>query len=226
MPFFRKKKKEAVRMIMRGFPGDINTSKCLLMAAEKKVKLDVEVLDVLNGACDQEAYRAISPFGKYPYLEEGDFSTTSVNAVLAFLDVRGEGSNSLLNPKKAQLFGQQNYWGQVSRKLCEPAVETLVNASIYGIEGGDLEAARIQIATVLDELDQFIDNKEYLVGDYSFADVHWTAVMHMLTLAGEQEVITSRSNLNAWFDRVRVRNSYAGLPSLDDAKNKQLRSVA
>lgn len=225
MPFFRKKKKEAVRMTMRGFPGDANTCKCLLMAAEKKVKLDVEVLDVLGGACDQEAYRAISPFGKYPYLEEGDFSTTSVNAVLSFLDVRGEG-NSLLNPKKAQLFGQQNYWGQVSRKLCEPAVDALVKASIYGIEGGDLDAARTQIATVLDELNNFIDNKEYLVGDYSFADVHWTAVLHMLMLVGEQDMITSRSNLNAWFGRVKARSSYAGLPSLDDVKNKQLRSVA
>jgi len=225
MPFFRKKKKEAVRMTMRGFPGDANTCKCLLMAAEKKVKLDVEVLDVLGGACDQEAYRAVSPFGKYPYLEEGDFSTTSVNAILSFLDVRGEG-NSLLNPKKAQLFGQQNYWGQVSRKLCEPAVDTLVKASIYHIEEGDVAAARAQIESVLDELNSFIDNKEYLVGDYSFADVHWTAVIHMLVLVGEQEMISSRSNLNAWFGRVKARSSYAGLPSLDDVKNKQLRSVA
>jgi glutathione S-transferase len=223
MPFFRKKKKE-LRMTMRGFPGDANTCKCLLMAAEKKVKLDVGVLDVLGGACDQEAYRAISPFGKYPYLEEGDYSTTSINAVLSFLDVRGQGG--LMNPPKAQLFGQQNYWGQVSRKLCEPAVETLVKASIYGIEGGDLEAAKAQIANVLDELNAFIDNKEYIVGEYSFADVHWTAVAHMLTLVGEQDMISSRSNLNAWFDRVKARSSYAGLPSLDDVKNKQLRSVA
>ena len=223
MPFFRKKKKE-LRMTMRGFPGDANTCKCLLMAAEKKVKLDVGVLDVLGGACDQEAYRAISPFGKYPYLEEGDYSTTSINAVLSFLDVRGQGC--LMNPPKAQLFGQQNYCGQVSRKLCEPAVETLVKASIYGIEGGDLEAAKAQIANVLDELNAFIDNKEYIVGEYSFADVHWTAVAHMLTLVGEQDMISSRSNLNAWFDRVKASSSYAGLPSLDDVKNKQLRSVA
>lgn len=223
MPFFRKKKKE-LRMTMRGFPGDANTCKCLLMAAEKKVKLDVEVLDVLGGACDQEAYRAISPFGKYPYLEEGDFSTTSVNAVLSFLDVRGQGG--LLNPPKAQLFGQQNYWGQVSRKLCEPAVDTLVKASIYNVEGGDIDAAKAQVASVLDELDKFIDNKEYIVGEYSFADIHWTAVAHMLTLVGEQDMIASRSNLNAWFGRVKARSSYAGLPSLDDVKNKQLRSVA
>ena len=223
MPFFRKKKKE-LRMTMRGFPGDANTCKCLLMAAEKKVKLDVEVLDVLGGACDQKAYRAISPFGKYPYLEEGDYSTTSINAVLSFLDVRGQGG--LMNPPKAQLFGQQNYWGQVSRKLCEPAVERLVKASIYGTEGGDLDTAKAQIANVLDKLNTFIDNKEYIVGEYSFADVHWTAMAHMLTLVGEQDMISSRSNLNAWFDRVKARSSYAGLPSLDDVKNKQLRSVA
>jgi glutathione S-transferase len=224
MPFFRKKKKEAVRMTLRGFPGDANTCKCLLMAAEKNVKLDFEVLDAMGGACDQDAYRAVSPFGKYPYLEEGDFSTTSVNAVLSFIDVRGQ--SGLMNPPKAQFFGQQNYWGQVSRTLCEPAIDTLVKARIYGVEGGDLDAARAQVVTVLDELNKFIDNKEYIVGDYSFADIHWTAAAHMLTLVGAQDMISSRSNLSAWFDRVKERSSYAGLPTLDDVKNKQLRSVA
>jgi hypothetical protein len=48
----------------------------------------------------------------------------------------------------------------------------------------------------------------------------------MLTLVGAEDAITSRSNLNAWFGRVKARPSYAGLPSLDDVKNKQLRSVA
>ncbi len=225
MPFFRKKKKGPVRMKMRGFPGDANTCKCLLMAVEKKVQLDVEVLDVKAGECDDPAYRALSPFGKFPYLEEGDYSTTSVNAVLSFLDVRGAG-NSLLNPKKAQFFGHQNYWCQVSRTKCEPALRVLIDANIYGESGGDVEAARAEIDFALDELNKFVDNKEYIVGEYSFADVHWTAVAHMLCLVGAEDAITSRSNLNAWFNRVKARPSYAGLPSLDDVKNKQLRSVA
>jgi len=223
MPFFRKKK-EPVRMTMRGFPGDVNTAKCLLMASEKKVQLDVEVLDIKAGAADDAAYRALSPFGKYPFLKEGDYSVTSVNAVLSFLDVRGEGA-SLLNPKKAQLFGQQNYWSQVARTQCEPALKVLIDVNVYG-EDGDTSSACAQIDTVLDELDKFIDNKEYLVGEYSFADVHWTAVAHMLTVAGAEEAITSRSNISAWFNRVKARPSYAGLPSLSDVNNKQLRSVA
>jgi len=156
MPFFRKKKKEAVRMTMRGFPGDVNTAKCLLMAAEKKVKLEVVVLDVKEGAADEDAYRALSPFGKHPYLEEGDFSTTSVNAVLSFLDVRGEGA-TLLNPKKAAFFGEQNYWSQVCRTQCEPALAVLIDANIYGETDGDTEAACKTIDTVLDELNKFVD---------------------------------------------------------------------
>ena len=222
MPFFRKKKKE-VRMTMRGCPCDVNTSKCLIMAAEKKVKLEVQVLDVKGGAADENAFRALSPFGKHPYLEEGDFSTSSVNAVLAFLDVRGEGG--LSNPAKAQLFGQQNYWSQIARTKCEPALKVLVDVNVYG-EAGDTDAACATINTALDALNDFIDNKEYIVGEYSFADVHWTAVAHLLTVAGAEEAITSRSNLSAWFNRVKARPSYGALPSLDEMKNKQLRSVA
>ena len=95
---FKKKKKAEAGMKLRGFPGNLSTVKCLVMASEKDVKLETELLDAQAGAHDQAEYRSLSPFGKYPYLQEGDAVAIGAEAGLAYLDTRGKG---FLNPKKS-----------------------------------------------------------------------------------------------------------------------------
>lgn len=212
---FKKKQKAEAGMTLRGFPGDLGTAKCLVMAAEKQVKLETTVLDTQAGAQDGAEYRGLSPFGKYPYLQEGDAVAIGAEAALAYMDTRGTG---LMNPKKAQHFGHQNYWWQVSESI-GAQVESLVNAAAFGAAA---EADMAQLEAVLDTFDDALAGKKFIVGEYSYADVHWTAVAHFLELAGQQGLIDARSNVKAWFDKVKQRPSYASLPSLEDIKQKQL----
>ena len=80
--------------------------------------------------------------------------------------------------------------------------------------------------SALDALDAALTgNKKLIVGEYSYADVHWTAVAHFIDLAGKQSLIDSRVNVKAWHDKVKERPSYASLPSLDDIKQKQLKTA-
>lgn len=230
--FGSKKANKSARMQLRGFPGDTNTDKCLLMAAEKGVKLDVELLDILEGACDRQDYRAISPFGKCPCLKEGDFLTSGAPAILAYLDVRGQGG--LLNPKKAAIFGDQNYWVQVGGQFAEPAVNALMREKVcgpmcdstYEADVGSIASSREALEQVLDALNAQLEGKNYIVGEYSYADIHWTAIAHLCELVDEVDLIDSRDNVKTWYGRVKARDSFASLPTLDDVKRKQLRSVA
>ena len=237
MGFFWKKSNNKPRMQLRGFPGDADTAKCLLMAAEKGVQLDVELLDILEGACDSQEYRKISPFGKCPCLKEDDFVTTGAAAILAYLDVRGQGGQ--MNPKKAAIYGHQNYWVQVARQIAEPAVATLVQEKIcspmrdsgFSEDETRCNEAHTSLATVLDELDNQLDGKQldgrkFIVSDYCYADVYWTAIAHLCVLTGQQDLIDSRSHVQSWYQRVHARDSYVSLPTLDDIKHKQLRAVA
>jgi glutathione S-transferase len=219
MPFFRKKKKESGSTKLRGFPGDLGTVKCLVMAAEKQVKLETELLDTQAGEQDQADYRGLSPFGKHPYLQEGDVAAIGAEAALAYLDVRGQG---LFNPKKAQLFAHQNYWWQVADSIGS-SVESLLHAEAFGTsaEGADIAA----IENALNALDAAAVKGKFIVGEYNFADVHWTAIAHFLVLAGKQDMIDSRANVKAWFAKVMQRPSAASLPSLDDIKQKQLKAA-
>lgn len=237
MGFFGKKENKKLRMQLRGFPGDVNTDKCLLMAAEKGVQLDVELLDILEGACDMQDYRDISPFGKCPCLKEGDFVTSGAPAILAYLDVRGQ--TGQMNPKKAAIYGHQNYWIQIATEIAEPAVDTLLKEKIcapmhdanYSVDVSRCEMARNSLEQVLDELNLQLDGKQldgrkFIVSDYCFADIYWTAIAHLCSLIGEQDLIDSRIHVKTWYERVQTRDSFASLPTLDDIKHKQLRAVA
>ena len=227
-----KKAKKESRMHLRGFPGETSTDKCLLMAAEKGIPLDVELLDVMGGACDRPDYLKISPFGKCPCLSEDDFVTSGAPAVLAYLDVRGQGGQ--MNPKKAAIYGEQNYWVQLAETLAEESANALMWEKVcgpmsdndYKADISQIAAARDQLEQVLDALDGQLDGRQFIIGEYSHADVHWTSIAHLCMLADEQDLVESRSHVKAWFDRVKARKSFASLPSLDDVKHKQLRSVA
>ncbi len=216
---FKKKKKAEAGMKLRGFPGDLSTVKCLVMAAEKEVKLETELLDTQAGEQDQADYRGLSPFGKHPYLQEGDAVAIGAEAGLAYLDTRGKG---FLNPKKAQHFGHQNYWAQVAETISTP-VESLLHAAAFG-STADADATDL-VEVGLNAFDAALTGKKLIVGEYSYADVHWTAVAHFLVLAGKQDMIDSRANTKAWYDKVKQRPSYASLPSLEDIKQKQLNAA-
>ena len=135
------------------------------------------------------------------------------------MDTRGKG---FLNPKKAQNFGHQNYWWQVSETIGAP-VESLLNAAAFG-STADADAVAL-VETGLNAFDAALTGKNLIVGDYSYADVHWTAVAHFLVLAGKQDMIESRPNIKAWYDKIKQRPSYASLPSLEDIKQKQLNAA-
>jgi glutathione S-transferase len=216
---FKKKKKAEAGMKLRGFPGDLSTVKCLVMAAEKQIKLETELLDTQAGEHDQAEYRGLSPFGKHPYLVEDDAVAIGAEAGLAYMDTRGKG---FMNPKKAQHFGHQNYWGQVAETIGAP-VESLLHAAAFGSTAESDAMDLIEVG--LNAFDAALTGKNFIVGEYTYADVHWTAIAHFLVLAGKQDMIDSRANTKAWYDKVKQRPSYASLPSLEDIKQKQLNAA-
>ncbi len=233
--FGRSKKEQPPAPLMRGYPGDPGTNKCLLMAAERGVRLDTLLVDLGERACDKPEYRALSPLGKVPCLRDGDFVTSGAPAVLAYLDIKGVGNS--LNPKKASMLGEQNYWVDLGQRFAEPAVTRFVSA--LAPDGGGLGSAPSEqgegalLSQALSQLNATLgDNRQFIVGPYSFADIHWTAYLHLCVLAGEQAVMEPFDALSAWFERVQSRagadrrSTYAALSTLDEIQNKRLKSVA
>lgn len=232
--FGKRKSKQQPALQMRGSPGDPGTNKCLLMAAERGVPLEALLVDLGERACDRPEYRALSPFGKVPCLRDGDFVTSGAPAVLAYLDIKGNGNS--LNPKKASILAEQNFWVDLAQRVADPAASRLLSTLVPGAPGlsaADLQSGRAALAQALAQLDAAMaDGRNFIVGQYSFADIHWTACMHLCVLAGEQPVMEPYSAVSAWFERVQLRTgpngqpTFSSLSSLDEVQNKRLKSVA
>ncbi|MCU7857108.1 MAG: glutathione S-transferase domain-containing protein, partial [Candidatus Thiodiazotropha sp. (ex Lucinoma borealis)] len=96
-----------------------------------------------------------------------------------------------------------------------------------------VDIARQALTVPLNALDTQLAGKAFIVGEYCYADVHWTAYLHLLYVAGEQALIDQRDNLSQWWERIRLHKSFSGqnliaynlLPSLEDIKAKKLNDV-
>lgn len=237
-------KKTQYVMQLLGHPADADTLKCLIIAAEKGLEVESRALDVAAGQHRSEDYLRISPSGMMPALKEAHYQVCGDLGIVSFIEGRGLGNR--MPPRNAELLAQQEYWVDIARSDAGPLVQRIVDAVAFDpshdpeapvpdhvVADDRVAEARSALAPILDALDRQLAGREYIVGPYSYADVHWTAYIHLLCVAGEGAMIEARPELSKWLARVRARKSFSGqqivsytlLPSLDDIRAKRLADV-
>jgi glutathione S-transferase len=235
-------KKTQYVMQLLGFPGNADSLKALIIAAEKGIEVESGILDITQGEEQTDDYMNISPLGVMPALKEAKYHTAGDLAIISFIEGRGLGNR--MTPRNVAVLAEQNYWIDIARENVAPYVETIVAEKILKPMRGDgsdvdcdevvLNEARKALYAPLDALDSQLASKEYIVGGYSYADVHWTAYVHLLCVAGEEEgIMQRRDNLHQWWARIKQHKSFSGqnlvayslLPSLEDIKNKRMSDV-
>lgn len=232
-------KKTQYVLQLLGFPGHADTLKCLITAVEMGMETDSGVLDILEGQDESEEYLNVSPLGVVPALKEAEYYVAGESGIMSYIEARGLGKR--LPPKNAALLAEQNYWSDIACTEVGPHVNTLVQEhilapmhdSVYMVKSDDVEAARNALIAPLDALNEQLSRNTFIIGNYSFADIHWTAYVHLLYEAGDGDLIDKRPNIKAWFDRIRTHKSFSGqnivaydmLPKLADIKKKRLNSV-
>jgi glutathione S-transferase len=232
------KKTQYVMQIL-GYPGDADSLKCLLTAAEKGIEAECAVVDINNGQQDSEDYRKISQFGIVPALKEAHFILAGEPGMSVFIEGRGLGNR--LAPRNAAVLAEQMYWIDIARSDVAPHVEALMQQQVLGplkdsayqADAAAIDEARSALAAPLNAIDAQLANKEFIVGGFSYADIHWTAYIHLLLLSGEGALVDQRRNLKAWFDRIKTHKSFSGqdvvayelMPTLEDIKTNRLKDV-
>jgi len=203
------------------------------------MEVETRALDISSGEQYSDDYLAISASAMVPALKEVYFQVCGDLAIISFIEGRGLGNR--MPPRNAAVLAQQDYWVDIARADAGPLVQAIVDSVTVApmrTEGPQpdaevLASARTGLAPMLDALDAQLAGKSYIVGDYSYADVHWTAYVHLLCVAGEDAMVRERRNLQAWFERIRSRKSFSGqdliayelMPSLDDIRAKRLSDV-
>ncbi|MEM7304111.1 MAG: glutathione S-transferase family protein [Pseudomonadota bacterium] len=222
-------KKTQYVLQLLGMAHSADTLKCILAAAEQGMEMNCGSLEESDLSSDE--YTSVCYFGIAPSLKEKDFFTAGSRAIIEFINARGLGYS--LIPKNAGLAAEQETWVD---KACDDDVESALQQLTNEIrgQGGDVAAARSKLEPALNALDTQLSKDKFIVGkNYSLADVHWTAVVHLISVSSAADLIDSHSNIKNWFAGIHDKKSNCGqsvkaatlLPTTEDIKANKLNNV-
>ncbi len=208
------------KMILSGHPMCPNTGKCLQTAGEKGVDVETKII---SGADDAD-FLAKSPYGIGPVLQDIDFIVYGTGAVMSYLDDKGFGPS--LVPRNGVHRAVMYQWAGIATEKVQACI---------GMDGSIDEAA---LAPLMDGLDAQVQNPpkkgDFICGEFSLADIHWAACCNLLEIKGAGGLISSRSGVSAWLDKVKSHPAtskeklepYTCLPTADDVNSGTLRDIS
>ena len=204
--------KLGTKMILRGHPSCPDTGKCLQTAAEKGVDIDTEVITDI----DASDFRAVSPYGIGPVLQDIDFIVYGTVAVMSYLDDKGFGPS--LVPRNG-----------VSRAI-------IATESVAPNLGDSIN--KDALAPLFDGLEKQVINPprkgDFICGDFSLADIHWSSCCNLIEIGGAGDLISSRPGVAKWYDKVKSHPStskekiipFTVLPSATDIASGTLNGIS
>lgn len=168
---------------------DAGSYKCIFLALYRK--LPVEVSWESSSAADDKMSESLHMTGlnRFPCIEEGDFTVCGADAVLTYLNIKGTAPT--IHPRKARVLAAQNYWIQVLIRKFEPLLsDTSSNAE--------------RISNILEILDKELIGNNYIVGEFSLADIHWSAVFKFLEEQDQCSLFSDFKNINSWLTKIKT----------------------
>ena len=176
---------------------------------EKGVEYESVETDLYTKAATPE-FLELNPFAQIPVLEDEGFVIAESMAILEYLEEKYPVPELLprdimrrATTRKLMCWGT-DYWPIAWKKwmaprLPEDLTEPWTDESVA--EG------RSEIGLHLDVLDRQLGDMDWLVGEYSLADVCYAPFVLVLDRVDLGEEVRSRGNVNKWVGRLKTRKS-------------------
>ena len=168
---------------------DPESYKCIFLATYRKLAVDVVWEDSSVYEDKMSESLNMSSLHRYPCIKDGDFTICGENAVLTYLNIKGQAPT--IHPRKARVLATQQYWIQVLTSKFEPLIS-------------DISHNQTEIIKTLTALDTNLVDKNYIAGEFSLADIHWSAVFKVLEEEGSIVVIDDYKNICSWLGRIKT----------------------
>lgn len=169
--------------------GDAGSYKCIFLASYRKLPVDIEWQE--SSILDEKMSESLnmSSLHRFPCIKDGDFTICGENAVLTYLNIKG--NSPTIHPRKARVLAMQQYWIQVLTSKFVPLLNEFSNN-------------KKDIASVLEIFDKNLVDTNYIVGEFSLADIHWSAIFKVLEEEGHSEIISSCKNVTNWLTKIKA----------------------
>lgn len=195
--------------------------KVRVVLAEKGIAYEMKPQPPFNQSPE---FFEISPLGKIPVLEDGDFTLPDSSAVSAYLE-RVQ-PNPSLYPADPREYGRALWLEEYSdSKLVDTAgpifFERIVKPKFFN-QGTDEARVREHcdqlLPPVLDYLEKTLgDRKAFAGGSFSIADIAIASILQNLRHGGEDVNVQRWPNLAGWLDCTLSRPSFKTL--LDEERS-------
>lgn len=199
-------------MKMYDYPDCPFAQKVRVVLAEKELEYETIFVDLRTGEHRQNAeFLKLNPYGKVPVLIDDEvvvYDSTIINEYL-----EEEYPHPALMPadsgNRARVRTLEDYCdnsflpsaGFVQAELSKPAGEQ---------DAERLQRYRNELQRGLKRLEAFLSGKEYLVGDFSLADIAFVPALLILPRLGV-DVDPSLRGVGAWINRLKQRPSIKAL---------------
>lgn len=188
-----------------------NTQRCpyarrtRIVLHEKGINFDVHEVDLSNKS---EEFLSVSPYGKVPVLAVNGLSLYESNVVNEYLDEIHE--TPRLMPRNPEARALARSWMAFADDYFFPFVFRVSVGSQRGFSEEQIQEAREKLVDALSRLEHQLEGKEYLVGEYTLADIAHAGNFHRLRELAEREDVPLQKypNVAAWMERVESRESY------------------
>ena len=164
--------------------------KCIFLATYRNLDFKVKWVDPSVFEDKTNLALELTNSDQYPIVYDGDFTISGGPAVLTFLNIKG-GSPSI-HPRKARMLAQQQYWLQILNQKVEPFIF-------------DLSEYEDQIQSVMSLFDEQLENKDYVINEFSLADIYWYSIFKYLEMKGHERVYRDYKNIEIWRDHVKQK---------------------
>jgi glutathione S-transferase len=184
-----------------------NTYKVRLLLRQLKREHQVVRLDIVGGEVRTDAFRKLNPFGRVPYIVDGDFGLAESNAILLYL---ARGTEMLpVDPRQQALVQQWMFYEQIQIAL-SIGLPRLWRKFQVDIPQAVFDHYAPRGRAALKDLERHLANTPWLVGDrYTVADIALYAYTHMAEDAGHD--LAALPAVSAWLDRVRAQPGFIAL---------------
>jgi glutathione S-transferase len=188
-----------------------NTQRCpyarrtRMVLHEKQIDFDVYEVDLSNKS---EEFLSVSPYGKVPVLVVDGTSLYESNIVNEYLDEVRETPRLMPEDPKGRALARS--WMAFADDYFFPAVFRIRMGSQWGFSEEQVQEAREKLQDALSRLERQLEGKEYLMGEYTLADIAHAGNFHRLReLAERGDVpLQKHPNVTAWMERLENRKSY------------------
>lgn len=192
-------------MKLFGHPMSTCTRKTMFTLHETATSFDFVLVDFAKGEHKQPEHLARQPFGQVPALEHDGFELYESRAMMRYID---DLAGRTLTPSDAKQRARMEQWISVETSNFTPHIMKFVFHGVFKREQTPevLEAAGKGLDVACDVLDAALAKSPWLAGDaFTLADICYAPYLEYAMNTEAKERILARSNVAAWWGRVRDR---------------------